>query len=60
MVTGKINRSDWRITWNNTSITGLVLADEEISICCGIEFIEAYQEELTIVSESAEGKKDIL
>ena len=44
-VTGKINRSDWELSWNSVIETGGYMVSEEVTISCEIELIN-------------EGKKD--
>jgi polyisoprenoid-binding protein YceI len=36
-ITGKIDRSDWRLVWNATIEAGGVLVSDEISILCEVE-----------------------
>ena len=38
-VTGKINRTEFGLTWNNTLETGGIMVGEEVSILCEIELI---------------------
>jgi polyisoprenoid-binding protein YceI len=40
-ITGKINRKDWKLIWNNPLQSGGVLVGEEISITCEMEFIKS-------------------
>jgi len=56
-VTGKINRSDWELTWNAAMETGGLMVSDEISISCEVQLINATQKELTMELESDENKK---
>lgn len=46
-VSGKINRSDWGLTWNTTLEAGGILVSDEISISCEIELINKGQSDMT-------------
>jgi len=57
-VTGKINRSDWELTWNSAMETGGMMLGDEIKISCEIQLTNAgikdQQMELESESEAAE------
>lgn len=38
-VTGKINRSEWGLTWNTVLETGGIMVGEEVTISCEVELI---------------------
>lgn len=40
-VTGKINRSDWNLTWNAALETGGVLVSDDVKINCEIQLVKA-------------------
>ena len=50
-VTGKINRSEWELTWNAALETGGMMVGDEINISCEVELINAGQKELTMELE---------
>ncbi|GAB2810207.1 YceI family protein [Ferruginibacter profundus] len=57
-VTGKIKRSDWELTWNNTMEAGGLVVGDEISITCELELINAGKKDLlmevtSVVNEQA-------
>lgn len=45
-VAGKLNRSDWGLTWNSTMDNGGFLLSDEITILCDIELIKVNQNDL--------------
>jgi polyisoprenoid-binding protein YceI len=45
-ITGKINRADWGLQWNQLLECGGLLVSEEVKIVCDIELINMNQEEL--------------
>jgi polyisoprenoid-binding protein YceI len=55
-VTGKINRSDWGLTWNSPIESGGLMVSDQISISCDIELINIGQYDLTMQLESATNK----
>ena len=59
-LTGKINRSDWGLNWNNTIETGGLLVGEEVTISCDVELIKAGQRELTMELNSATEEMAVL
>jgi polyisoprenoid-binding protein YceI len=59
-VTGKINRTDWGLTWNAALETGGVVVSEEVSISCEIELTNAGQRDLSMKLESTENKNGVL
>jgi len=59
-VTGKINRSDWGLTWNSTIDTGGVVVSDEINIVCEIELIKVSQNELEMEMDSVANKNGSL
>lgn len=56
-VSGKINRTDWGLTWNSLMETGGVILSEEVSISCEIELLNAGYKDLVMELEPADGKK---
>lgn len=50
-VSGKINRSDWGLTWNSTIEAGGVLVSDELSISCELELINKGQTDMTMKLE---------
>jgi len=52
-VTGKINRSDWGLTWNSPIESGGLMVSDQISISCDIELINIGQYDLKMQLESA-------
>ena len=44
-ISGKINRTDYGLTWNNTLETGGIMVGEEVSILCEIELINTTSKE---------------
>ncbi len=55
-VTGKINRSDWGLTWNPPIESGGLMVSDQISISCDIELINIGQHNLTMQLESVPNK----
>jgi polyisoprenoid-binding protein YceI len=39
MITGKINRSEWGLTWNSSTEPGVVMVSDEVSIFCEFELV---------------------
>lgn len=56
-VTGKFNRSDWGLIWNDTMETGGFMVGDEITISCEMELINLGQKDLKMVLDSTNGKK---
>jgi len=48
-VTGKINRSDWGLTWNTAIETGGFMVSDEVIISCEIELTNLGQKDLKMV-----------
>ena len=55
-VSGKINRSDWELTWNDVLEAGGLMVSDEISISCEVELFNAGQKELIMELEIADEK----
>lgn len=47
-VTGKINRSDWGLTWNTPTESGGLMVSDEVAISCEVELTKIGQKELTM------------
>lgn len=58
-VTGKINRSDWELTWNAAMETGSLLVGDEISISCEVELTNAGKKDTTMVLETPADAKAV-
>lgn len=58
-VTGRINRSDWGLTWNTAMETGGLMVSDEITIACEIELTNVGQKDLEIDLEPADNKKAV-
>jgi len=56
-VTGKINRSDWGLSWNASLETGGLLVSDEVTISCEVELINVGQDDLKMKLESTNAKK---
>lgn len=50
-VTGKINRTDWGLVWNNALAAGGLLVGEEVSIACELELYNMGGKGLTMEVE---------
>ena len=50
-VTGKINRSNWGLTWNSPVESGGLMVSDEIAISCEVELTNIGQNDLTIQLE---------
>lgn len=59
-ISGKINRTDWQLTWNTLLETGDLLVGEEINISCEMELIKVREEDLVLRSNSTVRKKILL
>ena len=59
-VIGKINRSDWELTWNTLIETGGFMVGEEVALSCEVELIKVDQKELTMELEPADEKKVVM
>jgi polyisoprenoid-binding protein YceI len=59
-VTGKINRSDWGLSWNAAIEAGGLMVSDEIRISCEVELTNAGQKELTLELEPASGEENSL
>lgn len=51
-ITGKINRSDWGLKWNQVLETGGLLVNEEVEIFCEIKLINMNDSDLIIDLDS--------
>lgn len=58
-VTGKINRSDWGLTWNAALEAGGILVGDEIVISCEIELNNVVQKQLVVELEIACDQNDM-
>lgn len=47
-VTGKINRSNWGLTWNSPIESGGLMVSDEITISCEVELTNIGQKDLTM------------
>ncbi|MEI6410701.1 MAG: YceI family protein [Bacteroidota bacterium] len=56
-VSGKINRSDWGLTWNAPMETGGFLVSEEVTISCDIELINLGEKDLIMELDTTSAKK---
>ena len=56
-VSGKINRSDWGLTWNTPVETGGFIVGEEVTISCDIELINAGEKGSIIHEEVLVGQE---
>jgi polyisoprenoid-binding protein YceI len=48
-LTGRINRSDWGLTWNTAIETGGFVVSEEVIISCEVELTKVNQKDLKMV-----------
>ena len=55
-VTGKINRSNWGLTWNSPIESGGLMVSDEISISCEVELTNIGQNNLTMQLEPIASK----
>jgi polyisoprenoid-binding protein YceI len=51
-LTGKINRTDWGLGWNQVLETGGLIVGEEISILCEMELANAGHKDLVMILET--------
>lgn len=58
-VTGKINRTDWGLTWNAILEAGGVMVSEEVTISCDIQLTNAGERNLEMELDSAGNEKNI-
>jgi len=58
-LTGKINRSDWGLTWNATLETGGFMVSDEVTISCEVELTNEGTKELSTELEPVEVKQII-
>lgn len=58
-ITGKLNRSDWNLTWNKTLETGGILVSDEILISCEIELNNVIQKQLVVELEIEHNQNDM-
>ena len=59
-ITGKINRSDWELTWNTPIQTGGLMVSDEVIISCEVELTKVIQNELVMELEPTSDKKGAL
>ena len=59
-ITGKINRSDWGLTWNTVIDKGGLMVSDEVTISCEVELIKVDQNELTMKVEPADENKVVV
>jgi len=59
-VTGKINRSDWGLSWNTAIETGGFMVSDEVAISCEIELTNLGQRDLEMELEPAVEKNAAL
>jgi polyisoprenoid-binding protein YceI len=52
-ISGKINRSDWELTWNTAIETGGFMVSDEVTISCEIELLNLGQIDLKMELEPA-------
>ncbi len=52
-ISGKINRSDWGLTWNTTLETGGLMVSDEVDILCEVELLNIGQTDLNMQLEPA-------
>jgi polyisoprenoid-binding protein YceI len=58
-LTGKINRSDWGLLWNNKLETGHLVLSQEVMISCELELVNERQKDLVMELESITETNDI-
>lgn len=51
-ISGKINRTDWDLKWNQPLVVGGTLLSEEVEIVCDIELLNMNEEELIVDLDS--------
>ena len=56
-VTGKINRSDWGLVWNNAMETGGVVVSDEITIMCDVQLTNLGTKDLKMELENSAKQK---
>ncbi len=59
-VTGKINRSDWGLTWNAALEAGGLMVSEDVNIFCEMELLNAGKKNLEMVLESNASKDGVM
>jgi polyisoprenoid-binding protein YceI len=59
-LTGKINRSDWGLTWNATLETGGLMVSDEVTISCEVELTNEGTKELKMELEPIASKEVVL
>ncbi len=59
-VSGKINRADWGLVWNNVMEAGGVMVSEEVNISCEIELTNVGFKDLTMELETSPNEKTFL
>jgi polyisoprenoid-binding protein YceI len=59
-LTGKINRSDWGLTWNSTMEAGGLMVSDEVIISCEVELINEGMKDLKMELNSSVHAKNIL
>ena len=58
-VTGKINRTDWGLTWNAAIEAGSVMIGEDVTITCDVELTNLGKKDATMVLEGANNKDGV-
>ena len=58
-VTGKLNRTDWGLTWNAAIEAGSVMIGEEVTINCDVELTNSGDKEAVLVLEGNFNKDSI-
>ena len=59
-ITGKINRTDWGLGWNQVLETGGLIVGEEISILCEIELANVGYKDLVMILETKTEEQAVL
>ena len=59
-VTGKINRSDWGLTWNTQTESGGLMVSDEVDILCEVELTKMGQKCLVGQVATFAGKEDAI
>lgn len=59
-VTGKINRSDWGLTWNAPTESGGLMVSDEVAISCEVELTKMSPKCLASQEVTFAGKEDVV
>ena len=59
-VTGKINRSEWGLSWNSVIESGGFMVGDEVTITCEVELTNVGQKELAMDLEPASDKEVVM